>query len=289
MEKIIAFFGLGAMGAPMAKNLLKAGYELHTAINRSRTAADELAANYGLKIFPSFTQAALNADVIITILPADAEVKGFLINESFAASVKPGAVIVDMSSCTTGAICEVEKYYAEKGIKVIDAPVSGGISRAAEGTLTIFASGDKAALETLHPIFEKMGRNIYNLGLCGTGKAFKNLNNLLSFVNLMGVCEVFRVAKNQNLDLEQLYDVINVSSGASQMFKEKWKRMMNEQFDPGFKISLARKDVANALALDPDIPMPISSLVYELMLSYSAYDDLDTSAMCKLLEDLQKR
>lgn len=283
-KKSIAFFGLGAMGAPMAERLLKAGYRVHTSIHHNRAAADDLAKRSGLIIFPSPAQAARDADVIITILPTDAEVKSFLMSDSLADSLKNDAVIVDMSSCTTEAIEQVEAWYAPRGISVIDAPVSGGVTGAADGTLTIFASGSKEMLQMVRPVLQVLGKNIFHVGSCGTGKAFKNLNNLLSTINVMVITEMFHVAKKRGYDMDLLFDVISSSSGASASFKNRFKRMVNNEFNGGFKQSLARKDVANAIALGKDVPMPVSKLVHELMLANSDYDDMDMSAMCKLFE-----
>ena len=284
MSKKVAFFGLGAMGAPMAENLLKAGYTLHTAINRSRVAADDLAKRYGLSIFPSIPEAAKDVDVVITILPADAEVKATLIKEALAASLKKDAVIMDMSSCTTEAIREVEAWYAPKNIPVVDAPVSGGVGGAQKGTLSIFASGEKEALQTVRPLLEVMGKEIFDLGSCGTGKAFKNLNNLLSTINVVAITEMFHVAKKQGFDMDKLFNVICASSGASASFTNRFKKMLNAEFEGGFKLSLARKDVANAIALGQGVPMPVSKLVHELMVANCECDNLDMSAMCKLFE-----
>jgi 3-hydroxyisobutyrate dehydrogenase len=272
------------MGAPMAENLLKAGCTVRTAINRSRVTADDLAERYGLLILPSVPEAAKEADVVITILPSDAEVKSVLINDALAASLKKNAVILDMSSCTTEAIREVEDWYTPKNIFVVDAPVSGGVEGAKKGTLSIYASGEKSALQTVRPLLEAMGNEIFDLGDCGTGKAFKNLNNLLSIINVVVISEMFHIAKKQDFDMDKLFDVICAGSGASVSFKNRFKKMVNREFEGGFKLSLARKDLANAIALGPGVPMPVAKLVHELMTANSVCDDLDMSAMCKLFE-----
>ncbi|MDR1049057.1 MAG: NAD(P)-dependent oxidoreductase [Synergistaceae bacterium] len=284
MTQCVAFFGLGAMGAPMAENLLKAGCTVRTAVNRSRAAADDLAERYGLSILPSIPEAAKEADAVITILPSDAEVKSVLINDALAASLKKNAVILEMSSCTTEAVREVEDWYAPKNIFVVDAPVSGGPAGARNGTLSVFASGEKSALQTVRPLLEAMGNEIFDLGSCGTGKAFKNLNNLLTIINVAAVSEMFHAAKKQGFDMDKLFDVICAGSGVSASFKSRFKKMVNREFEGGFKLSLARKDIANAIALGQGVPMPISKLVHELLAANRACDDLDMSAMCKLFE-----
>jgi 3-hydroxyisobutyrate dehydrogenase-like beta-hydroxyacid dehydrogenase len=130
-----------------------------------------------------------------------------------------------------------------------------------------------------------MGKEVFDLGPCGNGKAFKNLNNLLSTANVVIITEMYHIAKKRGYDTDRLFEVIMASSGASASFKNRFKKMVNQQFEGGFKQSLARKDVGNAIALGEDVPMPVAKLVYELMLANKQYDELDMSAMCRLFED----
>ena len=276
----IAFFGLGAMGASMAKRLLEAGFPVNTAIHRSRAVADVLS-GIGLQIFPTFAAASQDADVIITMLPADEQIKQVLLDEHVVRALKPGAIVIEMSSCKASTVQEIDQAYQPLGVQLIDAPVSGGVDGAEAGTLTIFGSGSEEAIETVQPILSILGKQIYRLGKVGNGKTYKNLNNLMSLVNLQCVLEVCQVVKSEGIDPDLFYEVILNSSGVSHSFKTRFKRILEERFDPGFKIGLARKDVANALAVAPDLPMPVSRLVYELMLGMTAFDDLDMSAMIK--------
>lgn len=280
MKQSIAFFGLGAMGEPMAANLLKAGYPVKSAVHKSRAAADRLLP-LGLVLCPSPAEAAAGADVVITILPADPEIKEFLLESGFAASLKQGTVIVDMSSATSDCVREVESFFAGKGIPVLDAPVSGGVTGAEQGTLTIFGSGDEAAFEAVRPVLATMGRELYYLGPCGTGKAFKNLNNLLSVGNTVLVSEAFRIARAEGLDTGLLYDVINASSGTSASFKARWPRMEKENFDGGFQLGLARKDVGNALMLGGGLSLPLSDAVYQTLEGCAEFDKEDMAAVVK--------
>lgn len=276
----IAFFGLGAMGEPMAEQLLKAGHEVHTSVHHSREAADRLAAAYGLKIFDTAEAAASGADYVITMLPDDPEVKAFLINDAFAASLKKGCCIIDMTSCTTEAICAVEAYYAPKGIYVVDAPVSGGVRGAKAGSLTIFGSGTPEAMKLAKPLFEVMCKEdaIYDLGKCGTGKAFKNLNNMLYLINLSAVAEARHIAVENGLDLTMLREVISKSSGNSACvnFFDR-PEVVNRVYQPaGFSHGLARKDVGNAIKLAKKTPTPIAHLVYDMMLRNGPKHDKDS-------------
>ena len=279
----IAFFGLGAMGASMAKRLLEAGYPVNTAIHRSRAVADVLS-GIGLQVFPTFAAACMDTDVVITMLPADDQIKQVLLDEHLVRALKPGTIVIEMSSCKASTVQEIDSVYQPLDIQLVDAPVSGGVGGAETGTLTIFGSGSVAALDLVRPILSILGDRIYELGKVGNGKTYKNLNNLMAMVNMQCVAEVCQVVRSEGIDPDLFYKVVVNSSGNSHSFQSRFKRIMEERFDPGFKISLARKDVANALEVDPSVPMPVSRLVHELMLGLSAYDDLDTAAMIKQFE-----
>ena len=280
MKPVIAFFGLGAMGEPMAANLLQAGFSVHSAVHRNTDPINRLSA-LGLAVSDSPAAAAKKADIVITILPADPEIEEFLLNQTFSDSLKPGCILVDMSSATSDCMKKLENYYRPKGISVIDAPVSGGVTGAEQGTLTIFGSGDETAFETVRPMLSAIGRKIYYLGPCGTGKAFKNLNNLLSVGNTVLVSEAFRIARKNNLDTKLLYEVINASSGTSASFKARWPRMENNQFDGGFQLGLARKDVDNALSLAEELSLPLSEQVFRVLEESRSCDKEDMAAVVK--------
>ncbi len=277
----IAFFGLGAMGEPMARRLLKAGFAVQTAIHRSRKAADALT-GLGLVIRESPAAAVADAEIVITMLPADAEVRAVLLQPAFMQALQQETVIIEMSSCQAATVQEVERSYRPLGVRLIDAPVSGGVEGAEAGTLTIFGSGEHLAILAVRPVLDVLGRRIHELGKVGSGKTFKNLNNLLHIINIMGVAEVFHVVRSEGIDPQLFFDVIGSSSGNSASFQSRFLRMAGEQFEPGFKIGLARKDVANALAVNPTVPMPVSHLVHQLMLAAAAWDDCDTAAISQL-------
>lgn len=282
----IAFFGLGAMGKPMARNLLKAGYQVRTCLHsKPPSFVEDLEQYAGFSLCRSKEEAAADAGVIITMLPGDPQILDFLVNDTaFAGSLSKGTVIIEMSSCTTQAVRQVEAFYASRGIAVVDAPVSGGTKGAEDGTLTIFSSGSPEACSAVRPLFEVMGKTIFDLGACGEGKTFKNLNNLLLNVNLLAACEVFHIASSMGLDMQKLYDVICSSSGASAAMKNRWTKMMSGSFEGGFRIALARKDLGNALKLAEQVPVPLARMTYELMLANNRLDDLDLAAMCKLFD-----
>lgn len=278
----IGFIGLGAMGYPMVKNLLAAGYSV-TVYDISRDAVRRLT-DEGARGAETTVELAKASDVVITMLPADKHVKSVLMDEAFAKALPDGATIIDMSSCTTAAIQDVEAWYAPYGVKVVDAPVSGGVEGAANHTLSIFSAGDEDALRKVRPIFEALGRDIFELGGCGMGKAFKNLNNMITTCTVMVISEVCRIAKKQNYDMDKLYDMIMASTGMSRTFQSRFKRMVTGNYDGGFKQSLGRKDLGNAIALGEGEPLPVAKLVHELMLANAAYDNYDMAVVAKLFE-----
>lgn len=164
----IAFFGLGAMGEPMAGRLLKTGFTVQTAIHRSRKAADPLA-GLGLVIHESPAAAIADADIVITMLPADAEVRAVRLQPEFMQALQPETVIIEMSSCQAATVQEVDRCYRPRDVRVIDAPVSGGVEGAEAGTLTIFGSGEHLAILAVRPVLDVLGRRIHELGKVGSG------------------------------------------------------------------------------------------------------------------------
>ena len=278
----IGFIGLGAMGRPMALNLLNAGHDV--TVYDIMPAAVSALTTHGAKSAGSLVDIASAGEVIITMLPGDKEIKQVLLDEDFAKELAANTVILDMTSCSPDSIIEVEKFYEDRSIMVVDAPVSGNVEGAVAGTLSIFAAGKDDALKRVWELLEVMGQQLFSLGACGTGKAFKNLNNLLSISNLVIITEMLRVAKKNNYDLDSLYNMICASTGMSMSFKNRFPRMVNDNFANGFKQSLARKDYANALAMGEGVPMPVSKLIYELLLANSKYDDEDMAVICKLFD-----
>lgn len=279
----IALFGLGAMGEPMAGHLLKAGYKVSTAIHHSRAAADRLASS-GLEVCDSSAQAVSGAEIVITILPTDKEVLEFLTDVTLADAMAPGTVILEMSSTTTGAVQQIEHFYASRGIQIVDAPVSGGVAGAQNGRLTVFGAGPEEAQQKVRLVLDVFSATVYSLGPCGMGKTIKNLDNLLSMYNLMGLCEAYHIAMKNGVDPQLFYEVIGSNSGASRALTNRWPKLVNGDFEPGFTLRLARKDIKNALALGESIPLPMSGMLYQLMTAAEKFDDEDVNALRKLFE-----
>jgi 3-hydroxyisobutyrate dehydrogenase-like beta-hydroxyacid dehydrogenase len=283
----IGFIGLGEMGFPMANRLCDAGYVIHTATHSNKQSSLDKVNSLrekGAVIEQSFAEVMKAVDWVITILPADKEVEEVLLNEAFLNHVNEDTLILDMTSCKAETIEKIGKIYTEKGARVVDAPVSGGITGAEQGTLSIFASGNRSDVDELEKVFSILGGKTFYLGLLGKGKAIKSINQMMVAVNSLAFIEAYRAAHEQGLDLDLVYDVIKQSSGYSNVFDRKFFKLVNRHFDNGFKLSLMRKDLKIALDSAGDMPLPVSRLVYELLLMAKDDDDLDYIAVTKLLE-----
>lgn len=280
--KNIAFFGLGNMGLPMAKNLLKAGYTVKVAVFQGLTEAPKELEACGGIIVDSQEEMVRDADVIISIVPADEAVKEIYMNPAVHDAVKEGAVIIEMTSCREQTVLDVQEYYKDKNVDVIDAPVTGAKIGAVNGTLTIMGAGDAEAFERVRPVLESMGKKIYNLGPAGSGKWIKAVGNLLGAVNLAAVGEICRLSKTRDIDYDVFMQVMSDGAGGSTQFTRNFMKMVNEDFDPTFALKLLRKDMGIALDMAGDMPLPLSRRAYELYQNASPYDEEDCSAIAKV-------
>ena len=170
----------------------------------------------------------------ITILPTDKEVLEFLTDVTLADAMAPGTVILEMSSTTTGAVQQIEHFYASRGIQIVDAPVSGGVAGAQNGRLTVFGAGPEEAQQKVRLVLDVFSATVYSLGPCGMGKTIKNLDKLLSLYNLMGLCEAYHIAMKNGVDPQLFYEVIGSNSGASRALTNRWPKLVNGDFEPGF-------------------------------------------------------
>jgi 3-hydroxyisobutyrate dehydrogenase-like beta-hydroxyacid dehydrogenase len=240
----VGFIGLGAMGLPMAKRVIGAGYPILTMCHRRRGPVDALAA-LGATVLETPADIAGQADVIVTILPADAELEETALGarglvEAFGA----GKILVDMTTATAQTLLRVEKALAERGGHVLDAPVSGGTVAAENGTLTIMVGGETEILEQVRPLLETMGKNIVHVGGVGQGKLVKIVNQLMAAIHLLALGEAFALGVRCGADPKVLYDVIKASSGYSKMMDLRLPGFLFEgTFQPGFRLDLMKKDV----------------------------------------------
>lgn len=281
----IAFFGLGNMGVPMAKNLLKAGFPVTSYVYAGLTEGPNAIRALGAEIVETAEEVVANADVIISSVPADQAVKDIYLNPSVHDSVKEGAIIIEMTSCRANTVKEVQDYYEDKNVKVIDAPVTGAKIGAETGNLTIIGAGDPQAFEKVQPIFDVLAKKVYNLGPVGNGKLVKAMTNLLGAINLAAVGEIYRMAKAEGLNMDAFVEVVKDSAGGSTQFDRNFMKMVEEAYEPTFTLSLLRKDMGIALDMAEDfdgLSMPLAQFAYRLYQSGIAYDQEDCSAIAKV-------
>ncbi len=263
----IAFIGLGIMGKPMAKNLLKAGHELVVFDIVRENVMDLVSA--GAASAESAAQAAGQCPVVITMVPNSPHVKAVVMGEGgVLESAKEGTILIDMSSIAPGASQEVEKACAAKGVKMIDAPVSGGEPKAIDGTLSVMVGGDKEVFEQVKDdILLKMGASAVYCGAIGAGNTTKLANQIVVACNIAACAEAFTLAKKADVDPALVFDAIRGGLAGSTVMNAKVPMMLEGNFKPGFKIDLHIKDLGNALEAGHSVgsPLPLTAAVMEMM------------------------
>jgi len=261
------------MGLPMAKRVAAAGYQTYTTFHRRKEPAEELRA-LGAEIKLTPREVAASADIIITILPADVELRETVFGpQGILPDLSAGKVLVEMTSGTAVAMRDVEQAVRDVGGQVLDAPVSGGTTAAEQGTLTIMAGGDAALLERHHPLLAAMATRIVHVGEVGHGKVVKMVNQVLAAAHLLALGEAFALGAKCGVDPVTLYDVIRTSSGYSKMMDLRLPGfLLTGSFQPGFKLDLMKKDVNLAVesARALGIPMLMVSNVAQIFAAASA-------------------
>ena len=289
-KKKIGFIGLGAMGKPMAKNLIKAGYDL-TVHDLNPQPVEEVS-SLGAKKAKSPAETAEGVEVIITILPADDEVKAVALGtEGVLEGAKKGSVFFDMSSIAPHTSKYVALEAEKRGVRFLDAPVSGGTIGAEKATLTIMVGGDKAVLDEHMEILKAMGKTIYHVGNVGMGETVKMVNQMLLGINLVGIAEGFVMGTKLGVAPEVLYKVIRASSGNSFLLDNRVPDYIftGNFTQPGFAIDLLRKDLGLALesARNTKVPLFMTGQAYQYYTRATAegLGKKDMSAIIELLEE----
>lgn len=275
--KTLAFIGLGAMGLPMAKRLLAAGFTVRSAVHRNKASAEEFA-EAGGRLFPSFAEAVKGTDLIISIVPGDKELTGLYGDPEFFSAVPQGVAILEMTSCAPSTMKKIAADYRSKTTAIVDAPVSGGTVGAASGGLTIFAAGEESLIAELEPVLNVLGKT-RRLASVGEGKALKAVNQMLAAVNMVAVAESFALAKRIGLDTEKMFDIVKESSGGSYVFSNKFTKLVKNDFAGGFKFRLMKKDLDIARNEAKGIRLPLLELAGSIYDSYTGKDDLDFSVL----------
>jgi 3-hydroxyisobutyrate dehydrogenase len=249
----VAFIGLGMMGLPMAVRLVEAGCVVRG--SDLSAVARAAFAECGGKSFETAREAVKGAAIAITMLPDGRIVREALLGEGrVAEALQSGALVIDMSSSAPLGTRHLAGELAERGIRLIDAPVSGGVKRAVDGTLTIMAGGEPELIEQARPLFEAMGREIFATGPIGSGHAVKALNNYVSAAGFAAACEAAIIAEKFGIDPGLLVDVLNVSTGRNNSTENKMKPVvLSGTFDSGFAMALMAKDVRTAADLAAEL------------------------------------
>ncbi len=286
----IGFIGLGSMGLPMAERLLAAGFHAVTTFHKRRAPAERLE-SLGARILDSPADIAEASDVVITIVPADNELREVVTGpRGLIHKMTAGKILIEMTTALPATVREVEQALASTGASLLDAPVSGGVTGATKGTLTIMVGGDKELLEKYRPVFSAMGTNIVHVGEVGQGKVVKMVNQVMAAANLVTIGEAFALGVRCGADPATLYDVIKESSGYSRMMDARVPMLRSGNLVPGFKLDLMKKDVNLALdsARAEGVPMLLGSVVGQILSAASAagQGDSDFAAAAQFLAGL---
>ncbi|MFF4214052.1 2-hydroxy-3-oxopropionate reductase [Streptomyces sp. NPDC001796] len=285
----IAWIGLGIMGSPMSENLIKAGYDV-TGYTLEQEKLDRLAAAGGA-VAGSVAEAVRDADVIITMVPASPQVEAVAYGpDGILGNARPGALLIDMSSITPQTSIELAAAGREKGIRVLDAPVSGGEAGAIEAVLSIMVGGDQADFEYAEPIFETLGRTIVRCGPHGSGQTVKAANQLIVAVNIQACAEAVVFLEKSGVDLGAALDVLGGGLAGSTVLTRKKDNFLHRDFKPGFRVDLHHKDmgIVTEAARAVGAALPVGAVVAQLVASLRAQGDggLDHSALLRGVERL---
>ena len=264
--KEIGFIGLGIMGKPMAKNLLKAGYPMVAYDVRPEPLAEVVAA--GAAAGHSAKDVAARSEVIIAMLPDSPDVEAAALGSGgIIEGVKPGAILVDMSSIAPRVSQEISARFARKGVAMLDAPVSGGEPKAIEGTLAIMVGGPQGAFDQVKDILAVMGASVRRVGEIGSGNTAKLANQIIVALNIAAVSEALVLATKAGVNPEAVFQAIRGGLAGSTVLEAKVPMMLAGNFKPGFRIELHIKDLVNALktATELDVPVPLAGRVLEIM------------------------
>ena len=287
----IGFIGLGIMGKPMAKNLLKAGHELK--VHDLVTAAVEELVLAGAVKAQSSAAAARGSDLIITMLPNSPHVKAAVLGENgVLEGLTPGSILVDMSSINPIASREICLEVEKKGCFMLDAPVSGGEPKAIDGTLAIMAGGRQDVFDRVKDVLQVMGKSVTLCGDIGAGNTTKLANQIIVAANIAAVSEALTLGVKAGVKPEAIYSAIRAGLAGSTVMDAKAPMMMDGNFKPGFRINLHIKDLANALDTGHDVgaPLPLTAAVMEMMqwLKTNGYEGEDHSALVRYYEYLSR-
>jgi 2-hydroxy-3-oxopropionate reductase len=291
-SKTIAFIGLGIMGGPMASNLVKAGHDVVGA-NRSQPAVDAFVAAGG-RGASSAADAAREADIVITMVPDSDDVEAVVLGEDGVYdAMRTGALHVDMSSIRPDVAVSVAAAARDRGLRALDAPVSGGEQGAIEASLSIMVGGERADFDDALPVLEAVGKTIVHCGPSGSGQTVKAANQLIVAGTIELVAEAIVFLEAYGVDTEAAVAVLAGGLAGNRILDRKAEGMLARRFEPGFRIDLHHKDmgIVTAAAREKGVVIPLGALVAQLIASLRAqgHGGLDHSALLKVVEQLSGR
>ena len=286
----IGFIGLGIMGRPMAKNLVKAGYDVMVADKFSPKAVEDVVAT-GATAAASNMEVGEKCDIVITMVPNSPNVKEALFGEDGAAkTMSKGKIVLDCSSINPIASREIYAELEKLGIEMLDAPVSGGEPKAIDGTLAFMVGGKPEIFEQCKPILEKMGSSVVLCGGIGAGNVTKLCNQTIVAVNIAALAEALQMGQMCGVEPEKIFNAIKGGLAGSTVMNAKAPMMMDQNFKPGFRIDLHIKDLNNVVdaAKTVDAPIPLTQAVLEMMkiLHHDSDGSCDHSALLKYYQKL---
>jgi 2-hydroxy-3-oxopropionate reductase len=290
--KTIGFIGLGVMGAPMAENLVKAGFDV-VGYTRRSSGVDRLVASGGRRA-TSVAEATRGADVVITMLPDSPDVTAVVLgDDGVLVHASEGLLLIDMSTISPPAARRVAAAAAQRGVRSLDAPVSGGEQGAIEGALSIMAGGRADAFEAARPVFDAVGTTVVHVGPAGSGQLVKAANQLVVAGTIELVAEALVLLEATGVDAESGLRVLAGGLAGSTVLNRKAAGMLERRFDPGFRVDLHHKDLGIMLdaAREAGAVVPVGALVAQLMAALRAQGDggLDHTALLRGVERLSGR
>ena len=287
--KEIGFTGLGIMGKPMVRNLMKAGYSL-TVYDMVATSMEEMVTD-GAKLASSSKEVAQKAPVVITMLPDSADSEAAILGPNgVLEGASRGSMVIDMSSITPGSSQRIAAACEAEGVSFLDAPVSGGEPKAIDGTLAIMVGGKKEVFDRHVDLLGVMGESIVLCGDYGAGNTTKLANQIIVAANIEALAEGLVLAKKAGLDPNVVFEAIKGGLAGSTVMNAKAPMMIAGDFKPGFRIRLHQKDLHNALLTGKElgVPLPVTSLIQQMLgsLLNDGKGDADHSAIANFLEDM---
>lgn len=285
----IGFIGLGIMGKPMAKNLVRKGYKL-VVFDINEDSVRELV-EFGAESAESSAEVAKRTELIITMLPNSPHVKSAILGENGVIDgIREGSIVIDMSSIAPNASKEIYKLLKEKGVEILDAPVSGGEPKAIDGTLSVMVGGDEDTFNKVKDVLLAMSGSVVRCGEIGAGNVTKLANQVIVALNIAALSEALVLGTKAGVDPSAIYNAIRGGLAGSTVMDAKAPMMIEGNFNPGFRIDLHIKDLANALETGHEVgaPLPLTASIMEILqnLKSNNLSKNDHSAIVKYYEKL---